>query len=98
MGDAQLSHVAKLPLACTLDSSDGRERMERWRLLWAQGRPTVRREGAELLVTFVAGPGVREELVALAAAERRCCAFARWEVAQEPDRAVLRITSTAEGL
>jgi hypothetical protein len=87
-----------LPIACTLDSNDGRQRIERWRSLWARGRPTVRHEDEQLVAMFAPGPGVRVELETLASAERRCCAFARWEVAQDPDHAVLRITSTAEGL
>jgi hypothetical protein len=49
-------------------------------------------------VTFVPGRGSARELETLATAERRYCAFARREVAQDPDHAARRITGTAERL
>ena len=36
--------------------------------------------------------GIREELRALAAAERRCCSFADWQVTEEEGYPVLRIS------
>jgi hypothetical protein len=42
--------------------------------------------------------GVHEELEALAAAERECCAFADWEVARDGRHVELRIRSDAPGL
>ena len=37
--------------------------------------------------------GVWEELDALVAAERQCCSFVAWEVSQDEDHAVLRVST-----
>ena len=92
------SDPMQLPVACTLDQIEARERVARWRALWVQGRPTIRRDDGQLVVAFKRGQRVRAELEALAGAEQRCCAFARWCVASERGRVVLRIGSTDDGL
>jgi hypothetical protein len=51
-----------------------------------------------LVVAYPAGQGVREELEALATAERQCCSFAEWGVEEEADRVVLRVRSHPDGL
>jgi hypothetical protein len=89
---------ADLPIACTLDAGDGSERLARWKALSARGAPSVRREPGALVVAYPGGRGVREELQALAAAERQCCAFAEWQVKPEGDPVVLRISSDGDGL
>lgn len=98
MNDSESLPSAELPIACTLDSDDGGQRLARWRALSAAATPSVRREPEALVVAYPAGSGVREELEALAAAERQCCAFAEWEVSQDTDRVVLRIASDRDGL
>jgi hypothetical protein len=98
MNRMEAHEFAEVPIACTLGADDGGERLARWRALWASGIPSVGREADALVVTFPAGRRVREELEALAAAERRCCAFAEWEVEPEVDHVVLRIRSHPDGL
>ena len=58
--------------------------------LSARGRPAF--------AAYPAGPGIHEELQLLALAERECCSFAEWDVHQEADRVVLKITASAEGV
>ncbi len=87
-----------LPMACRLNAADGAERWARWRALSARGAPLVEREAEALVVRYPSGDGVHEELEWLAAAERRCCSFADWEVAPEEDHTVLRIRSHPDGL
>jgi hypothetical protein len=84
---------AELPVACTLGDDDGAQRMHRWEALSAKGRPSARRSGQQLVVAYRPEPGVREELEALAAAERQCCSFVAWAVSQEVDRVVLHVTA-----
>ena len=72
-----------LPIACTLGPNEGSVRTRRWEALAATGRTSARRRGHRLEVRYEPGPGVREELEALAAAERRCCSFVAWEVREE---------------
>ncbi len=80
-----------MPVACTLGPNDGAARMQRWHELSAQGRPTTRRRGHLLEVRYNASHGIREELEALAAAERECCPFVAWTVDQEESHVVLRV-------
>jgi hypothetical protein len=82
-----------LPVACTLGAGDGAQRMQRWQALSVKGRPSARRCGHQLVVAYRAEPGVREELAALAAAERQCCSFVAWDVSQEADRVVLHVAA-----
>jgi hypothetical protein len=97
MDGAQPS-LDELPIACTLGLDDGAARMQRWRALSAKAHPNARRDGDQLVVRYRSEPGVREELDALAAAERECCSFADWEVAQERGHVVLRIVSNTDGI
>jgi hypothetical protein len=98
MSGSQPLEPTELPIACTLDANEGGKRLARWAALSARGAPSLGREADALVVAYPTGHGVREELEALAAAERRCCSFAEWEVEQEPDRVVLRIRSHPDGL
>lgn len=83
--------VVQLPIACTLGPDDGAARIQRWEALSAKGRPSARRSGHLLEVRYEPEPGLREELQALAAAERQCCSFADWKVTQEQDHVVLYV-------
>jgi hypothetical protein len=82
-----------LPVSCVLSAGDGAQRMQRWEALSVEGRPSARRCGHQLVVAYRAEPGVRDELEALAAAERECCSFVAWDVSQEADRVVLRVAA-----
>lgn len=82
----------ELPIACTLGPQDGEARMRRWEALAAKGTPSARRSGHRLEVRYEPAPGVREELEALAAAERRCCSFVAWDVDEAAGHPVLRVT------
>jgi hypothetical protein len=83
--------TARLPLACALGADDGPARMRRWQALAEKGRPSARRHGHRLEVRYQAEPGVRDELEALAAAERECCSFVSWAVIQDGESSVLRV-------
>ena len=98
MNDSGSLESTALPIACTLNVNDGAERLARWAALSARNAPSLRREADAVVVAYPAGQGVREELEALAAAERECCSFAEWEVEQDADRVVLRVRSEPEGL
>lgn len=84
---------AELPLACALGPDDGPARMRRWQALAQKGRPSARRSGHRLEVRYQPEPGVRDELEALATAERECCAFVAWDVSQDGRHPVLHVTA-----
>ena len=91
MATADSSGASRLPLACTLSIGGGAARMQRWEALAAKGRPSAARSGHVLVVRYQPEPGIREELEALAAAERECCSFVAWDVSQDRDHVVLRV-------
>jgi hypothetical protein len=93
----ELPQPGELPIACTLEVVDGAARMARWRAL-SGARVDVRHEPDQVVVVYEPRSGVHEELEALVAAERECCAFAEWEVTQGPKSVVLRIRADAQGL
>ena len=83
----------ELPLACTLRREDGAARLRRWRILAEKSPPRAKRSGNMLEVRWQLRAGVKDELEALAAAERQCCSFVSWGVASEGADVVLRITA-----
>ncbi len=85
--------TAELPAACTLGPDDGAMRIDHWQALADTATPSARRVGHQLEVRYQPGPGVREELEALAAAEAKCCSFVTWAVTQESDHPVLYVTA-----
>jgi hypothetical protein len=84
--------TASVPLACTLGPEDGPARLRRWQRLAAAAAPEARRVGHRLEVRYRPGPGIREELEDLAAAEARCCTFVAWGVTEEDETPVLHVT------
>jgi hypothetical protein len=91
-------YLVELPIACTLGVGDRAERMARWRALSPSRRPGYGRETDELIIRYQLRSGVREELEALVAAERECCAFADWEVSLDAGDVLLRVRSTPDGV
>ena len=91
--------MTELPvIACSLTAEQLPERRRRWRALTEQslaGRTAIP-EGVRL--TFRAMPGVEQELQALAELERRCCAFATFEVSTSGGYVRLEVTSTGDGV
>lgn len=65
--------------------------MRRWQALAGTANPSAWRNGRMLEVHYQAGPGVQDELTALAAAEQECCSFVAWAVTQEDGHPVLRV-------
>lgn len=84
---------SRLPVACTLGPEDGPARMRRWQALADRGRPSARRSAHRLEVRYEPEQGVRDELEALAVAERQCCSFLAWEVSDDGGRPVLLVTA-----
>jgi hypothetical protein len=90
---ADSPELVQLPVACTLGPDDGAARMQRWEALSARGRLSARRRGHLLEVRYEPVSGLREELQALAAADRACCSFAEWQVTREEDHIVLHVSA-----
>jgi hypothetical protein len=84
------------PVACSLGQSGLAQRTERWQALYARAlsQKSATRRGLRLV--FDARPGVADELEALAALERECCAFATWSVRAEDAELTLEISGDSE--
>jgi hypothetical protein len=87
--------MTDLPLGCTLGAADGPERSRRWRQLAAEAAPVARRTGGRLEVRYQPGPGVLDELRALAAAEAGCCSFVAWAVTEQAGDPTLVVSAPA---
>jgi hypothetical protein len=85
--------MTDLPLACTLGAIDGAERSRRWRQLAADAAPVTRRTEGQLEIRYQPGPGVLDELRALAAAEAECCSFVAWAVTEQAGHPTLVVTA-----
>jgi hypothetical protein len=91
--------MRELPvIACSLTAEDLPERRRRWRAL-LEGSLLERTEiPGGVRLGLRAGDGVEQELRALAALERQCCAFASFEVSATEARVTLDVTSSADGV
>jgi hypothetical protein len=83
--------VAKIPIACSLVGDAYADRLDRWKLLLG-GAVTVR---ARILngVEIHFAERAAQTLADLVAAERECCAWARWDLSQAQGAVVLRATA-----
>jgi hypothetical protein len=88
--------MTELPLACTLGAIDGADRSRRWRQLAADAAPVARRAEGRLEVRYQPGPGVADELRALAAAEAECCSFVGWAVTEQAGHPTLVVSAPAD--
>lgn len=82
--------------ACTLGQEDRSARVRQWKRLAGTARPSARHSGRFLEISYQSGSGVFDELEALVASERQCCAFVDWDVVQEVDGNIMRITAKPE--
>lgn len=86
-----------LPIACSLEGGEARQRWLDWGALIAD-RLSEDRSPLELRVRFKADESVRVELNRLVAAERDCCGFVDWHIDDTGDELLLRITGDPLGV
>ena len=84
------------PVACSLGQADLAGRTDRWRTLAGRALARVSPTPRGLLLVFGAGPGVTDELGALAALERDCCAFATWSLRADGGEITLEISGDGD--
>jgi hypothetical protein len=85
-------------IVCTLGAGDLAAQREHWgRLIAASALERTERPDG-LRIRFRPDRGVADDLHALVATERECCAWARWSVTVAADQVVLDITSTGDGI
>jgi len=85
-----------VPVACTLGPGDGQASRRRWRRPDESATSSARIVAGTLQVRYQPGPGVQEELTALAAAEQPCCSFLGWSVTNSDGQLVLLASAPAE--
>jgi hypothetical protein len=85
-------------VACTLSSEDRRVQVERWRRLKREAGLACSETENGLWLRFRDERAVEEELRALVALERRCCAWAGWEIRRDDGQLALHVSSTGAGV
>ena len=80
------------PIACSLNASDLRARMDE---IGALGRDALRSTDTDGTMRFRANETTRERLEAIIAAEATCCSFLRFELTDEGDTLTLAIAAPA---
>jgi hypothetical protein len=81
----------ELPIACSLSATEFPARLAEIEALGRDALLTARIDGAHAELRFTAAAGVRERVERFAGAERRCCAFLTFDIAQVPDAVVLTV-------
>jgi hypothetical protein len=87
-----------MEIVCTLGATDLAAQADRWGRLIARAGTGRDETPAGVRLRFRPDAGVAEELEALAATERRCCAWAVWTVTTGRDGVVLDVASSGEGI
>jgi len=84
------------PVACSLGQSDLARRADRWQALTSSALSNASRTESGVRLVFDAAPGVADELEALAALERDCCAFATWSLRADGSEVTLEVSGDGE--
>ena len=87
----------KIPIACSLDAGDARDRWQDWQSL-AGTLQSVERPVHGLSLHFTADDATRAELRRLVVAERQCCGFVDWELEDRGDELVVTISGDSTGV
>ena len=85
-------HPKPAPVACTLGPDDAAERRRRWHALLATATRPATRGDDRVEVRWRLDRPDADELEALVAAERECCAFAAWTIEHDDGETTLRVT------
>lgn len=85
-------------IACTLSATALAFRRERWERLNARAGLARETTPEGVRLRFRADPGTLSELRMLAAAERRCCVWARWSVVAGEGEVTLVVRSARDGV
>jgi hypothetical protein len=80
---------AELPIACSLSTTELRQRLAAIADLGRDALIELHAEPRQARLRFAAGAGVRSRLEAIVAAESECCAFLAFDISDEPDALVL---------
>jgi hypothetical protein len=83
-------------VACSLDASGQRERLDAWRdLLATADHREATPDGVRYL--FAASDGLEERVRALAAAEHDCCSFIVFSVSRSEEYVEMTVTTQPDG-
>ena len=87
----------ELPIACTLHAGELGEQERRWAELMQRAgtRRVATPDGVEL--RFAHDATAERELQQLVATERRCCAWADWEIGADAHELVMQARARADG-
>jgi hypothetical protein len=86
-----------IPIACTLDAGEARERWQQWQSL-ARTVGQVQRLTNGLSLHFPATDNTRGDLARLVGAERQCCGFVDWQLEDLGEELVLTISGEPAGV
>jgi hypothetical protein len=86
-----------IPIACSLDKGEARERWQQWQSL-ARTVGKVERLVHGLTLHFTATDDTRSDLVRLVVAERQCCGFVDWQLEDLGEELVLTISGDPAGV
>ncbi len=89
-----------LPIACSLDATELRERLAKMAALGHETLVQVDDEGSRVRLRFAARPGIEARLEQIVAEERRCCPFLTMHIAVGGGAATLQVEAPqgAEGI
>ena len=88
--------LARIPIACTLTSTDANDRVAEWRGFLRDCVTTVTRAENELQLILKLGDATLLRAVDLAAREQACCAFFSFGIEIEADSRTLVIGVAAD--
>jgi hypothetical protein len=83
--------VSLIPIACTLEADEARQRSRAWSSLTPHLRG-VERSKDRLIAHFGPDDQAKTQLDRLVEAESQCCGFVTWELADQGDELTLIIT------
>ena len=89
---------AEVPIACSLEAGDYRERLDEIRAISRQGLISAERPGDVARLVFADEPRTRSRLLAVVAAEASCCPFLDLAMDSTPEGISLTIAGPPEAI
>ena len=89
--------MTEIPIACTLDRAQMRQRAADIRALGRAALTTVERGERHVVLRFRPSPAIRAQVEQFVTAESECCVFLDFTIASEQDATVVTIASPPDG-
>lgn len=98
MTDESRWTLPRLPVACTLSTTEGRAQLDAWRAFDADYLLETEDRGTAYIARYARVPDAEDRLAHLVQQEAACCSFVTWSIERTDHHLLLVVTGDADAL